>query len=169
MNKVIQASAGLGLALCVSLAGCNRADTGNAAGNAAGAVDTAAIADTIKQMEQRELQDFGTKDPNRIVAFYAEDATVMLPGAAAMTGRDAILKGLGDTVKDPAFKLDFSNAKTEVAAAGDMAYTRGSYTVTYTNPQKKVVTEKGSYVTVFKKQSDGGWKAVEDINTPAGS
>ena len=33
-----------------------------------------------------------------------------------------------------------------------------------TDPKtKKVLTEKGKYVTVFQKQADGGWKAVADI------
>ena len=33
-----------------------------------------------------------------------------------------------------------------------------------TDPKtKKVLTVKGKYVTVFKKQADGGWKAVADI------
>jgi hypothetical protein len=35
-----------------------------------------------------------------------------------------------------------------------------------TNPKtKKVLTEKGRYVTVYKKQADGGWKAVVDIDS----
>jgi ketosteroid isomerase-like protein len=38
--------------------------------------------------------------------------------------------------------------------------------MTMTNPKnKKPVEDKGSYLTVFKKQADGGWKAIEDINT----
>jgi ketosteroid isomerase-like protein len=28
-----------------------------------------------------------------------------------------------------------------------------------------VLTEKGRYVTVYKKQADGGWKAVVDIDS----
>ena len=33
-----------------------------------------------------------------------------------------------------------------------------------TNPKtKKPVTDKGKYVTVYKKQADGSWKAVADI------
>jgi hypothetical protein len=37
--------------------------------------------------------------------------------------------------------------------------------MTMTNPKtKKPVTEKGKYVTVYKKQADGTWKAIEDIN-----
>jgi ketosteroid isomerase-like protein len=29
---------------------------------------------------------------------------------------------------------------------------------------KKPITDKGSYVTGYKKQADGNWKAVSDIN-----
>jgi hypothetical protein len=33
-----------------------------------------------------------------------------------------------------------------------------------TDPKtKKVLTGKGKYVTVYKRQADGGWKAVADI------
>jgi ketosteroid isomerase-like protein len=38
--------------------------------------------------------------------------------------------------------------------------------MTMTNPKtKKVLTEKGRYVTVYKKQADGGWKAIVDIDS----
>jgi ketosteroid isomerase-like protein len=29
---------------------------------------------------------------------------------------------------------------------------------------KKAVTEKGRFVTVFRKEADGSWKAVQQIN-----
>jgi ketosteroid isomerase-like protein len=36
--------------------------------------------------------------------------------------------------------------------------------MTSTNPKtKKPATDKGKYVTVFKKQADGSWKVVADI------
>ena len=39
--------------------------------------------------------------------------------------------------------------------------------VTYTDPAtKKPKTENGSYLTVYKKQPDGSWKAIEDFVTP---
>jgi ketosteroid isomerase-like protein len=52
----------------------------------------------------------------------------------------------------------------EVSKAGDLAYSQGAYTATMTNPKtKKVVTETGKFVTVYKKQPIGAWKAVADI------
>ena len=45
-----------------------------------------------------------------------------------------------------------------------MATTRGSYTLTVTNPKtKKTVDEHGDYITVYKKQADGNWKVIEDM------
>ena len=54
----------------------------------------------------------------------------------------------------------------EVSKAGDLAYTQGVYTLIVTDRKtKKPVTEKGTYVTVYKKQADGSWKAVADMAT----
>jgi hypothetical protein len=70
-----------------------------------------------------------------------------------------------DLLADPNFKIDFASDRVEVADAGDMAATRGSYTLTMTNPvTKKAFEDKGSYVTVFKKQKDGAWKAILDCD-----
>ena len=65
---------------------------------------------------------------------------------------------------DPNFKLSLSNKKTEVAGSGDLAYRRGSFTITFTNPQtKQAENSAGTYLTVFRKQADGSWKVVEDF------
>ena len=37
--------------------------------------------------------------------------------------------------------------------------------MTMTDPtSKQAVTERGKYVTLYRKQPDGSWEAVEDIN-----
>ena len=47
------------------------------------------------------------------------------------------------------------------------ANTRGTYSLTFTNPKtKQPETQTGSYVTSFKKEADGSWKAEDDIVTP---
>ena len=60
--------------------------------------------------------------------------------------------------------MTLSNEKTEVAGSGDLAYRRGSFTITFTNPQtNQPENGAGTYLTVFKKQADGNWKIVEDF------
>jgi hypothetical protein len=37
--------------------------------------------------------------------------------------------------------------------------------LTVSNPKtKKPITDKGNFLTLYRKQSDGSWKATEDFN-----
>jgi ketosteroid isomerase-like protein len=69
-------------------------------------------------------------------------------------------------VADPALSLKFHATKVEVAKSGDVDYTQGTYTMTVTDPKtKQLIHDHGSYVTTYRKQPDGTWKAVADIAT----
>ncbi len=68
---------------------------------------------------------------------------------------------------DPSLKMEFASDSVRVAKSGELATTRGHFSTQVTDPTtKKVKTETGSYLTVWKKQEDGAWKAVEDFVTP---
>jgi ketosteroid isomerase-like protein len=89
----------------------------------------------------------------------------MIPNSPMMTGKDAIGKALKEAMADPNWSLALQPVQVEVSRSGDLGYTRGTYVLTATDPaSKKAVTEKGRFVTIFRKQADGSWKAVQDIN-----
>ena len=118
----------------------------------------------VKDNEAQWNQDWASKDPDKIAVHYADDAVLMAPGSPATTGKDAIRSELKQMVSDPTLSLKFQASKVEVAKSGDLAYTQGSYTLTLTDPQtKQVINDHGSYVTTYRKQADGTWKAVVDI------
>ena len=102
-----------------------------------------ADAKAIKDLESRWNQDFASKDVEKMVAHYADDAVVMSPGMPPSSGKDAIRKMLTEMTADPALSLKFQASRVEVAKSSDIAYTQGSYS----------------------KQPDGSWKAVADIAT----
>jgi len=150
--------AGCVIGLSLLLAGCS--DT------PAPAPDTsAADQKAIKDGEIAWTADFAAKDPDKLVAHYADDATLLMPDTPLMSGKGAIRAGLTPILADKNFSLSFTNSAVGVSKSGDLGYTQGTYTMTMTNPKtKKAVTENGKYVTVYKKQADGSWKAIEDIN-----
>lgn len=163
MNHKLTVSA---LALTVLLAGCGRCGDDHH-GRKEGRADTAAAASEVKQTEAGMLAAWKARDGAKVAAFYADDAVVAVPGVPAQKGAAAIRAATDADLKDPAFAVDFTNEKTEIAAAGDMAYTRGTFRVTYTDPAtKKPLNVAGSYVTLFRKQDDGSWKAIEDYAVP---
>ncbi len=144
----------------LALAGCsNVAPTENRD------ADTQAIKDT----ESAWVKDIATKDVDKWVQHYAEDGSVLLPNTPIITGRDNIRAALKPIVADPNFGLTFSANKVEVARSGDIGYSRGTYSMTVTDPKtKQPFTEHGKYLTVWRKAGDGKWLAVEDIdNTDA--
>jgi uncharacterized protein (TIGR02246 family) len=121
---------------------------------------------TIKDNEAQWNQDWQAKAVDKIAAHYADDAVLMAPGTPATSGKDAIAGALKQMLYDPAASLKFHASKVEVAKSGDLAYTQGSYTMSMTNPQtKETMNDHGSYVTVYRKEADGTWKAVSDIAT----
>jgi len=117
----------------------------------------------IKDTEAAWVKAFATKDAEKIAAFYADDA-VMMANGPTVSGKAAILDTWKGMVTDPNFKLTFSSTKVEVAKSGELAYSFGTYTLNLSDPKtKKKITDKGKYATVYKKQTDGSWKAVVDV------
>jgi uncharacterized protein (TIGR02246 family) len=144
--------------LAVIVAGCNQApppstpDTHDA--------DVKAIRD----LEAANLQALTAKDLDKFVTIYADDASVFLPDAPVFNGMAAIKAGWKPMLEDKNFSFSYTSDKVIVAKSGDLAYSQGTNAWAITDPKtKKVVTVKGKYVTVYKKQADGGWKAVADI------
>ena len=60
---------------------------------------------------------------------YAEDAALANPGAALVTSRNLIRKETADFAADPNLKLEFAADRVGVAGSGDLAYSRGHYTM----------------------------------------
>jgi len=111
------------------------------------------------------VKDWGGKDADRIAAHYTDDGSLMIPNSPVMTGKDTIGKGLKDALADPNWSLALQPVQVEVSKGGDLGYTRGTYVLIATDlASKKAVTEKGRFVTIFRKEADGAWKAVQDIN-----
>lgn len=111
------------------------------------------------------VKDWSGKDADRIASHYADDGNVMVPSSPMMTGKSAIGKVMKDVLADPNWSLVLQPVQVEVSRGGDLGYTRGTYLLIATDPaSKKAVTEKDRFVTIFRKEADGSWKAVQDIN-----
>ena len=157
MNRLC--AVGLMLVFFLSLTGCTQAPP--PAPPDTRAADQKAISDG----EAAWVADWKSKDLEKIVSHYADDASVMISDMPEMKGKDAIRVGVKTFLDDKNLTLSFTPATVESSKCGDLAYSHGTYTMTSTNPKtKKLVTEKGKYVTVYRKQADGSWKAILDID-----
>ena len=122
-----------------------------------------AIADAIRALETRWNADWARHDAARIASYYTDDAVLMAGGERA-SGIAAIRLSVAQMTTDPALSLRFHADRVVVAASGELAYTQGTYTLHLTNPQThQPIDDHGSYVTTYRRQADGSWKAIDDI------
>ena len=119
----------------------------------------------VHDVEAAWVKDIGAKDVDKFVAYYADDATLLMPNAPALNGKQAIRTALKPMLADPKFSLTFQDTRAEASKSDDLVYTTGTYTMTSSVPKnpKSVTTDNGKYLTVFRKQPDSSWKAVADM------
>ena len=104
----------------------------------------------------------GSKDLDKTVSYYSDDATVLPPNAAAATTKETIRKIWRDMLATPGFIISWKATKVEVAKSGDLGFVSGTYELTMNDASGKSVTDKGKYVEVWEKQADGKWKCGTD-------
>ena len=102
------------------------------------------------------------KDAAAIAAFYAEDAILMPTAEPIIKGKAAITEEWKHILAIPAFHNESTLGGVQVASAGDLAYTYGSYRSRLMGEDGKITMEPGKWLTIWKKQPDGGWQIVVD-------
>jgi uncharacterized protein (TIGR02246 family) len=120
------------------------------------AVIRAASADWSKAAQARDL--------DKAASYYAEDAVDLVDKGALVKGRNSIRMVWKDILAPTAPALSFTTTFVEVARSGDIAYEYGTTELTTTDKKGKPTVEKGKYATVWRKQQDGSWKSVLDID-----
>jgi ketosteroid isomerase-like protein len=113
----------------------------------------------IRQADANNVKLMNAKDWKGALALYAEDAMELPPNHAAAQGKAAIQAWL-ETL--PPFS-NFQVQSLEIEGQADLAYDRGTYSMTVTPAGVTPIKDRGKYLTVWRKQTDGSWKVVRDI------
>lgn len=112
---------------------------------------------------QEYAASLGAGDADRWIALWTEDGVQMPPGAPANIGKETIASGLRGAMEFISFS-DMQISNEEVQVAGEWAYARGTYTVTYLPKDgSDPILIDGKYMSIFQKQADGSWKLHRDI------
>ncbi|MFQ5927047.1 MAG: YybH family protein [Terriglobia bacterium] len=123
----------------------------------------AADEQAIREADSKWSKATGAKDIEGFLSFLADDASLLPPNAPIATGKEAIREWGSGMMTNPGFAVSWQPTQVEVSRAGDLGYTLGTYELTLNDAEGNPVTERGKYVTVWKKQGDGSWKVVADI------
>lgn len=102
------------------------------------------------------------KDLEGHMTVFLDDAVVLAPGQATISGRDTIRATLGGFYGDPGFTVSWKPEMAEGSGSGELGYSFGTYHMTMTGPDG-LMHDEGKYATIWKKQADGTWKVALDM------
>jgi uncharacterized protein (TIGR02246 family) len=126
--------------------------------------DSAAIAKTFAEY----VSAWEASDAGRIANLYRDDAVILPGDHRAESGRVAITKFNED------FFHQFLPGSIEISAketkiVGDWAFEDGAYSFTAVpKAGGKAISERGKYLVVLQRQSDGSWRWFRDIDNSDG-
>lgn len=95
-------------------------------------------------------------------AFFAADSAVIKRGESIIKGKKAIFESYNKPNSNTNIKLLWAPDFVDVSSSGDLAYTYGKYTYTYTDTTGTEQEFNGIFHTVWKRQANGKWKYVFD-------
>jgi uncharacterized protein (TIGR02246 family) len=116
----------------------------------------------IRTLDVEWSRAAGTKDLEKTVSFYADDASMLPPNAPIAAGKEAIRTAWSHFMSLPGFKIQFAPSKITVAKSRDLAYEIGIFQITLNDQQGNPATSVGKFVVVWQKRADQ-WKVVADI------
>jgi ketosteroid isomerase-like protein len=97
------------------------------------------------------------------VDWFAEDGRMFPDGRDVIQGKAAIRELMAPLFSRPENSLRWEPIGGDIAASGELGYTFGHSTSRRPNAAGETGDHFGKYVTIWKKQADGGWKVVLDI------
>jgi len=104
-----------------------------------------------------------TKDLDKMVSFYADNASAFPFNAPIANGKQQIRQLWSQLMSKPGFGLSFKPTKIEVSKSGDLAYETGTFELKLNDAQGTPTSTLGKYVVAWQKQANREWKAVADI------
>lgn len=125
-------------------------------------VDPQAIVAAVRAADTQWSKAAEARNIMGVMSFYADSASV-LPPNAEMVSKTPDMRKVWTDMLTPETTLSWTPGNIEVAASGDLAYDEGFYLMSTKVAKGKPVLDRGKYLTVWKKQSDGSWKAVADM------
>jgi uncharacterized protein (TIGR02246 family) len=109
----------------------------------------------IEQGNAQWVEAWAKGDPSMTASLFAEDGVQLAGKGKLVKGRQAIFERQKAAMAGADFGVKVTVTTVDVWLDGDVAYETGKYKYEYTEKGKPAI-EEGRYVTMWKRQKDGG-------------
>jgi ketosteroid isomerase-like protein len=118
----------------------------------------------LLQVDRDFAQAGAAKNMDRFLGYIAEDVRFYSAGVM-QTGKLPFRESWSKGFADPNWSITWAPLYAEAAQSADLGYTTGSFEIHDRSADGTPLVRKGSYVTLWRKQSDGAWKVALDIGS----
>ncbi|HEU4771037.1 MAG TPA: DUF4440 domain-containing protein [Candidatus Udaeobacter sp.] len=117
----------------------------------------------LRDLDAEWAKTAAAKDVERTIAYYSDDAIVFPPNAASAATKDAIRNGWKEMFASPGFVITWQPTRVQIGKSGAMGWVSGTYELTTNDASGKPINDRGKYLEIWEKQSDGNWKCAADM------
>jgi ketosteroid isomerase-like protein len=117
--------------------------------------------EAVRAADAAWMKVYHAKDLDKSLSFLDEQGSMLVSNAPIATGKAALAKAIAQDFAGGT--LTWRGNKAGVARSGDLAYTSGTYEWILNDSSGKTASDKGKYLTVWKKEADGSWKVLYDM------
>ena len=114
----------------------------------------------LQQMEETMIRCVRQRTPEQLATgFYARGACVQTPGQGPVEGLPAIVKFWHSLFRAGLIEMRLESQR--VGAEHDLAYGAGTFMATFETQPGILRSDHGKYLTIYRRQPDGSWRALE--------
>jgi len=124
---------------------------------------TQPVEQLLRDLDAKWAKAAAAKDVEQTTAFYSDEAIVFPPNATSAATKQAIRNGWKEMLGSPGFVISWQPTKVQVGKSAEMAWVSGTYELTMNDANGKPISDRGKYLEVWEKQTDGNWKCAADM------
>jgi ketosteroid isomerase-like protein len=117
----------------------------------------------LRDLDAEWAKVAAAKDVEQTISYYSDNAIVFPPNATSAATKEAIRNGWKEMFASPGFVITWQPTKVAVGKSGEMAWVSGTYELTMNDASGKPINDRGKYLEVWEKQTDGNWKCSADM------
>ena len=117
----------------------------------------------LRDLDAQWAKAAAAKDVEQTIAYYSDDAIVLPPNATGAATKEAIRNVWKDMFASPSLVISWQPTRVQVGKSGEMAWVRGRYELTMNDASGKPIDDRGKYLEVWEKQTDGNWKCAAEM------
>jgi ketosteroid isomerase-like protein len=124
----------------------------------------AAAREQVRAAEVAFAASVAAKDRARFESMIAEDAVFI--GGGELRGRAEVVAGWDPFFAPDAPEFLWQPEIVEVSGDGTLGLSRGPWTMKGVRPDGTPIDRKGTFTSIWRKQSDGSWRVTFDAGCP---